>query len=133
MRKNRKGRAEHMKKSVKNALLTTGVFLAAGAATVAGTYFTTKVLVKIALDRKEPDIVKKAGDAIAGKAADAAFMEEIETAAEKLEKEPHELEQIICRTLVPRKKCKAYCYCHARMAFDMGKRFRNGCRLLGKE
>ena len=84
-----------MKKSVKNALLTTGVFLAAGAATVAGTYFTTKVLVKIALDRKEPDIVKKAGDAIAGKAADAAFMEEIETAAEKLEKEPHELEQII--------------------------------------
>ena len=78
-----------MKKSVKNALLTTGAFLAAGAATVAGTYFTTKVLVKIALDRKEPDIVKKAGDAIAGKAADAAFMEEIETAAEKLEKEPH--------------------------------------------
>ena len=72
-----------MKKSVKNALLTTGVFLAAGAATVAGTYFTTKVLVKIALDRKEPDIVKKAGDAIAGKAADAAFMEEIETAARK--------------------------------------------------
>ena len=37
-----------MKKSVKNALLTTGAFLAAGAATVAGTYFTTKVLVKIA-------------------------------------------------------------------------------------
>ena len=74
-----------MKKSVKSALTATGIFLAAGAASVAATYLTTKILVKIALDRDEPDFAKKASDAIAGKAVDADFLKELNAAAEKFE------------------------------------------------
>ncbi len=84
-----------MKKSVKSALTATGIFLAAGAASVAATYLTTKILVKIALDRDEPDFAKKASDAIAGKAVDADFLKELNSAAEKIEKEPHETVNII--------------------------------------
>ncbi len=83
-----------VKKNVKNTLITTGAFLAAGAAAVGGTYLTTKMLVKIALDRKEPEIVKKAEDVIAGKAVDAEFLEEIIKSKETLENKPHEKKTI---------------------------------------
>lgn len=79
-----------MKKQVRNALIGAG-FVATAALS---SYVSTRILVRVALDRKEPAIMKKAGNAIAGATVDREFLNEVESAAERLKEKPHETVEI---------------------------------------
>ena len=56
----------------------------------AAAYATTSVLVKTALDREQPKLMKKSGAMISGGTPDAALLEKCAEAAEALEAMPHE-------------------------------------------
>lgn len=59
----------------------------AATSTLAGmtAYFTTRMLVKTALDRKEPKIMEKAGNRISGALVDEEILKRIHAAGQKLE------------------------------------------------
>ena len=80
-----------MKKTSKMISSVAGVTVLAAAAS---SYITAKLLVKTALDRDQPKIMKKANDRISGGKDDAEFTQERAAAAEGLKAEEHETVEI---------------------------------------
>ena len=74
-----------MKKSVKKALIGSGLAVGTLVAAGAWSYAITRKLVEIALDRKEDKTVEESKKHIAGNPETSAFIKVRENAAEKLE------------------------------------------------
>lgn len=74
-----------------------GIAATAGTAAAASAYFSTKLLVKTALDREQPKIMKKAGSLIAGGKKDDSVKEMCIAASEQLASEEHEKITITAR------------------------------------
>ena len=82
-----------MNTSLKKILIAAG---AAGAAIAAASaYITTKLLVKTALEREEPPIMKKAGKQISGNTSVGEFEKICKGAANRLAEQEHEIVKII--------------------------------------
>lgn len=81
-----------MKESVKRILITAGA--AAGAA-VAAAYTTSILLVKTALDREAPKIMKKTGEKISGSKKNEEFEAACKAASDYLEEQVHEMVEIV--------------------------------------
>lgn len=79
--------AKIMKKTNKIVLAALGAASAATAAAAAAAYAATKLLVKTALDREEPPIIKRAGIRISGSDENAEFREASAAAAELLKEQ----------------------------------------------
>ncbi len=83
-----------MKKSTKNALVISGV-ATVGIAALVGIYHTTaKILMKVALEREEPKLVKKGKERLISSGDFKEIMEKLSEASEKLEAKPHETVEI---------------------------------------
>ncbi len=91
------GGGMYMKNSTKKILTVTAIAsAAAAAAAAAGTsYLTTRLLVKTALDRKQPKIMKRTRRLISGKTKDEEFAAACIAASEALETQPHERVEIV--------------------------------------
>lgn len=84
-----------MKKSTKKLLLAAAATTAAASAVAAASsYLTTRLLVKTALDRNQPEIMKKRRRKISGKTKNEAFSSACIAASEALEALPHETVEI---------------------------------------
>lgn len=81
-----------MKKTSKMLSAAAGVTAIAAAAS---SYITAKLLVKTALDRNQPKIMKKANSRISGGKGDAEFDKARMAAAEALDGKPHETVEIV--------------------------------------
>lgn len=84
-----------MIKSIKKLLKTTGAVTAGAAAIGAVAYATTKFLVKTAIDREQPDIMKKNGEKISGGKDNEEFKQLCKDAAQALRESEHELVEIM--------------------------------------
>ena len=79
-----------MKKSNKKIIYLSAITAATGAAAAISAYLTTRLLIKTALDREQPKIMKKAGSLIAGEKKNESVNEACRAAAERLAQEEHE-------------------------------------------
>ena len=79
-----------MKIKNKHMITAAAIMGAAAAAAAAGAYLTTRLLVKTALDREEPKIMKSSGSRIAGSKKDSEFAEICNAAADRLKASEHE-------------------------------------------
>lgn len=83
-----------MKMSKKSMIKTSGAIISTSVMAGATAYFTTKFLVKTALNREEPKLLEKAGDLISGCLVDEEILKRQKEAAEKLEMTETELIKI---------------------------------------
>lgn len=80
--------------TVNKWLLIVILALVAAAVAVITTYLTTRLLLKVALDREGPKFMQKAEKMIAGAMIDPTFLKVLEDSAEALAAKPHELVRI---------------------------------------
>lgn len=83
-----------MKSSTKKVFKYGSVAAVTAGLAATTTYFTTRLLVKYALDREVPKIMKNAEEKIAGASMDGEFMKELKVAAESLGDMPHKTVEI---------------------------------------
>lgn len=65
-------------------LKATGIAAATVGLASLSAYVSTKFLVKVALDREEPKVLQKAGNLISGTQINRKFLEDLESASERL-------------------------------------------------
>ena len=73
-----------MNDTSKKIVKATGIAAATVGLASLSAYVSTKFLVKVALDREEPRVLKKAGNLISGTQINREFLEELEAASERL-------------------------------------------------
>ena len=73
---------------------TTGAFVAVTAMAALSAYCTTKFLVRVAVDRKSPHVMEKAGNLLSRTQEDDLFLSELDTAAKRLEEKENETVKI---------------------------------------
>lgn len=84
-----------MKFSKQNAAKTAGILFGASALAGVTSYLTTRFLVRTAIDREEPKVMKKAGSLISGTLRSEEFFQLQKAAAEKLTQTEMELVTIL--------------------------------------
>ena len=84
-----------MKDSSKKLLKVGGIAATTASVASLSAYVTTKLLVKVALDREEPKAMQKAGKLISGSQGDNEFLNEVHSAAERLAEQENETVEII--------------------------------------
>lgn len=117
---------------------TTGAFVAVTAMAALSAYCTTKFLVRVAVDRKSPHVMEKAGNLLSRTQKDDLFLSELDTAAKRLEEKENETVKInaadgvaLVRTFYPLRTPEACGHRHARLALFLGQGFRNHGGFLG--
>ena len=73
---------------------TTGIFAAVAAMAALSAYWTTKFLVRVAVDRESPHVMKKAGSLLSRTQKDDLFLSELDAAAKRLEAKENEIVRI---------------------------------------
>lgn len=84
-----------MDKNTKKVIVISSATAAVVTATLAATYFTTKLLASIALDREAPPVIKKAGNLIAGSKKNDEMNQLVTETSAALEAKVHETVSII--------------------------------------
>lgn len=80
-----------MKEKIKKAAMAAGAGLGVVGAACLGAYVTTRYLMSVAMDRREPELVKQANKMISGaKNVDHNFWDELDRASEKLQARENE-------------------------------------------
>ena len=80
-----------MKQNLKAAMLAGGIAIGAAGLAGAAAYGVTKLLVQAAIDREQPEIIKKATRRITGTYYSAEFLAEWDRRAEAVAEKPHEV------------------------------------------
>ncbi len=84
-----------MDKNTKKIIMISSLTAVTVSAALAATYYTTKLLASIALDREAPPVIKKAGTLIAGSKKDSELAKQLDAAAARLEEKDTETVSII--------------------------------------
>jgi len=83
-----------MKSATKKALAAAGVALGSAALASLSAYLTTKYMLRMAIDREEPKLMKKAGELMNGSKPESEFQRKFKSAMEKLQAKENEVVEI---------------------------------------
>lgn len=84
-----------MKKINHSVIKATGIVAATTAVASLSSFITTKFLMKMAMDRQEPKLMKRAEEHVSGSMKDTEIYKQLDTAAKKLAAAPTETVEII--------------------------------------